>query len=687
MKRLFLSLLLFPHFFTSAQTYNGSGGLIQNNGVETYFNLNVSGLSPATIDSLHGLEEVTINILHPKVEELYIFLVSPSGTTVELTEGASCSGINYSVTCFNSNSNLAITSTVAPYNGTFRPIGYLGRFNTGQTGNGNWKLIVKDYLAFLNSGSLVSWSLKFSNTPAKPVVFNSSGLPIVVINTNNQLITETNITADLGIIYNGVGQLNHPSDPKNNYNGKAAIHIRGQTTKNFEKKAYSIELRNISGQALNSSILGMPSESDWELIAEYQDKTLMRIPLSYQLARQMGHYAARTKNVEVIVDGEYRGIYALVEKIKRNVERVNIRKLSLSDNALPFVSGGYLLKIDRTDSPGWNSLLPGNSPSGSHFFYQYCEPKDSLITTQQSNYIKTYMNDFETLMDSPNYKDPVNGYAKYVDVSSAVDYLIANEISKNVDGYRLSSYLYKKDIAQGGKLFFGPVWDYDLAWHNCNYANTTDPTGWEYLSQDSAHPSPMWWTKFMQDSNFVNKLYCRWQTLRQGVLSNNSIYQYIDSTTAALNEAQKRNFKQWPIIGTFIYPNPQYQLNASYTTEIADLKTWVNSRFAWMDANINGHCTITGASIGKENEENSISVYPNPFENTTSFKMYLKEESKVSLTIFDALGRTVISFPEATIESGRSEFILDRSHLGSSGLYFYQLKIANTTKSGKIIMQ
>ncbi|MGZ3882986.1 MAG: CotH kinase family protein [Bacteroidia bacterium] len=685
MKRFLFACLISVCFSAGSQTYNGNTGPIQNNGVETYFTCSVSGLSPAVIDSTFGFEQLCLTISHPAVQELYIYLISPSGRTVEISEGASCSGQNYTGTCFNSSAAMPITSTVAPYTGTFRPIGYLGRFNDGQTALGTWTLVVKDYLAFVNSGSLVSWSMQFGNSPPKPVILAATTLPIVIINTNNQIITDVKKTVDFAVIYNGVGQINHPGDPKNNYNGKAQIHIRGNTTQNFEKKPYSVELHDASGAKLSAPLLGMPTESDWELIAEYQDKTLMRIPMTYQLSRQMGNYAARTRNVEVIFNGEYAGVYALVEKIKIDIGRLNIRKLSTSDNAMPFVSGSYILKIDRHDVPGWFSLLSGDSPSGSHFFYQYDEPKDSVITSQQRSYIQSTMNDFENMMNSPNYADPVNGYPKLVDVPSCVDVFIVNEMSKNVDGYRLSSYLYKQDVASGGKIHLGPVWDYDIAWDNCNYANTFDPTGWEYQVQDTVYPSPVWWKKFMQDTNFVNAVSCRWNYLRQSVLKTSAIYNYIDSVSTALGSAQQRNFRQWPILGTYIFPNPQNQAGATFSGEVASLKSWISSRFTWLDNVLQNKNCVLGINALQQNSFN-VQVYPNPMENKATVKVDLGAEAELSFSLTDAFGRQIKHISLGRRPAGPSEIALSKEDL-ASGLYLYQVQVNDAVHNGKLLVE
>lgn len=681
MRKIITVSCLLITLLINAQVYNGTGGSIQNTGQNSLFPINVSDLSPATIDSVFGIEQVCLSITHPDVSELYIYLKSPNGIVVELSHGKSLTGANYTGCCFENQSGNSITLGTAPFTGTFKPIGNLGRFNTGQTGNGVWNLIVHDGFPTTNAGSLISWSIKFGNTPAHPVILNSSNLPLVFINTT-QPITDNNTPASIGIVYNGTNR-NYITDPRNNYNNKAQINIRGNTSKNFEKKSFSFETEDASGNEIDASILGMPAESDWVLIASYLDKTLIRNPLTFDLYRQMGHYSSRYKNVEVFLNNEYQGIYTLAEKLKRNINRINIEKLDPTENTLPYVSGGYIFKIDRPTEPGWYSNLPGNCPANTKFFYQYVYPNDSNITASQQNYIQGYMNDFETMMNSNTYAAPVNGYSKYIDVNSFVDFFIINELSKNIDGYRLSTFMYKKSIIEGDKLFIGPIWDYDIAWHNCNYNNAFDPAGWAYQMLDNTYPVPTWWTRLMEDDNFVDKVRCRWNSLRQNILSTSYLNNYIDVSATALNEAQQRNFRQWPTIGAYIDPNPQNQTAASYATEVSDLKNWVLNRTAWIDANLPGNCVV---GLNEHLVNANLIVHPNPMIEQTTFAMTLETESEVSLCITDLVGKEVSRYINSNVPQGDSKIVLERNQM-QSGIYLYQLEINNSVTTGKIIVQ
>ncbi|MDP1745899.1 MAG: CotH kinase family protein [Bacteroidota bacterium] len=682
-KRLSIIIVLFLFFpsLTKAQVFNGSGGPILNTGQTTYFNLLVSGLVPAQLDSTFGVESVCINLNHPTDEELYIYLESPNGRIVELAPGSSCNGVNYTNTCFDSRVSTSITMAVAPYTGTFKPTGYLGRFNNGQTGNGTWRLWVHDYLAFINSGTLISWSLNFGNSPSKPVIFTSSNLPIVFINTGNLTITDSDILVNMGIIDNGSGQRNDTSDSRNNYNGKTMIRIRGNTSRNFEKKSFALETTDMSGVELNASLLGMPPESDWVLTASYTDKSMMRNTMAYDLFRQMGNYAPRTKDVEFVLNNEYRGIYALTEKPKRSDDRINVSKLTPDENSYPEITGGYILKIDRPDEDGWYSLFGGNAQNNSSFYYQYVYPKDIVITVPQKNYINNFMDSLETALNSPTFADPTIGYQKYIDVESFIDFFIMNELSKNVDAYRLSTYLYKDNISHGGKLHIGPVWDYDIAWHNCNYGNSQSPSGWEYQLPDTVHPSPVWWSRLLQDSNFTNKLYCRWKVLRASLLDLNYLNNYIDVQSNWLNEAQQRNFTQWPILGAFIAPNPQVQLNANYSGEVTDLKNWIANRIPWLDSHILGSSCNVGIQE-EEPSEVSMNSFPNPFTNNLSViykvpdNLSSNTQAKVKIELLNVLGEQVQVLFEGNKVAGTYQEDIATAQL-ATGIYIVKLSVNN----------
>jgi subtilisin-like proprotein convertase family protein len=666
-----------------AQVFSGNTGAILNNGTNTLFTCNVSGLSQSQLDNNFGLLQVCLNITHPDNSELNVYLKSPSGTMVHLLISSSAAGSNYTNTCLDSRLSNSVTLATAPYSGSYKPIGYLGRFNNGQAGNGNWTLIVKDYLVNSNAGTLNNWSIEFGSSPPPPVSFTSSNLPIVIINTT-QPITDTDILADMGIINNAPAR-NYTTDTWNNYNGKITINLHGHSTLQFEKKPYKFATCDAAGNDSNVSILGMPAEADWILLADYTDKTLMRNFLTYDLSRSMGHYASRCKKVELILNNEYQGVYTLCEKVKRGHNRVNVSKMDSTVTTNPGITGGYIFQIDHADQIGWYSLYPGDSPSNAHFFYQQIYPKDSSINPTQAAYIKDVVDSFETAMQSPGFADTATGYPHFVEINSFIDYFIINELSKNVDSYRLSTYMYKDNISAGGKIHIGPVWDYDLAWHNCNYGNAFSPLYWQYQVGDNDFPPPTWWRTFLQDTTFANALHCRWLYLRSTILSNANLDSYIDSLVNLLSESQVRNFTQWPTLATYIWPNPQNENGANYTSEINDLKNWIDSRIAWLDSNIPG----TGSCLSGIDEvaANGVSavVYPNPFLDNFTVNYTVPQGSRVKVELLSTTGTLVDLAFDGVKAPGEYSTTISSASL-ASGLYILRIT-ENTSVLNKRIVK
>jgi hypothetical protein len=313
--------------------------------------------------------------------------------------------------------------------------------------------------------------------------------------------------------------------------------------------------------------------------------------MSCGLSNEMGHYASRTVFCEVFINNVYQGNFIGMEEIERDPERVDIAKLKKSDTTGDALTGGYIIKIDKftgAGGAGFYSNYPPSNTTGSDFiFYQYDYPEDDKIQPQQAAYIENYVDSFESALYGPNYADTAIGYRRYADERSFIDYMFINEISKNVDGYRLSSYYYKNKQSKGGKLMAGPVWDYDIAWDNADYCAAYIDTGWDYL-HDYVCPgdaTPAHWERMRQDSLFNAHVYCRWSSLRQGILSDSALFAYIDANTDYINESQIRNFLRWPELGLYTWPEPQPN-PPTYAAEILRLKEWITARTAWLDSQI-----------------------------------------------------------------------------------------------------
>ncbi|MFH0866639.1 MAG: CotH kinase family protein [Bacteroidota bacterium] len=690
-RTLYITLFFFLNYFSSqSQSYFGTGDTIPDDGTSIDFPIYVSGL-PSSIDTINfGLESVCLDIIHTWDADLQVSLVAPDGTSVLLFTGVGYDGDNFTNTCLRSDASSSIVSNWAPFTGDFRPMGSLGKVNNGQNPNGIWILRVYDTYAWADWGVHNNWSITFGNNPATVFSFYSSDIPIVVINTSGQqIVDDPKITAHMGIIDNGYGIRNYLTDNCNSYNGWIGIELRGSSSQMFPKKSYGLETRDASGNDSNAVLLGMPSESDWCLLANYSDKTMMRNCLAYNFSSFLGHYAPRTRYCEFVLNDEYQGVYMFTEKIKKDSNRVDIAKLDSNEISGDDLTGGYIFKIDKqtgSGGDGWVSNYPPMSTTqGQSIFFQYEYPKAADIVQQQKDYILAYVDSFETALNSVYFADTSIGYKKYIGVNSFIDYFIINEISKNVDGYRLSTFLHKDKESNGGKLHIGPAWDFDLAWWNADYCSGYDFTGWAYkfgdVCPDDWWQLPNWWHRLMLDTNFTGKLQCRWEYLRNNVLDTTYIFHFIDSVATYINEGQTRNFEMWPILGVYVWPNPS-PLATTYDGEIHSLKKWIRNRLAWLDDSIPGNCYVHVGISEYKNENTKLKIYPNPVSaNIVYIEIPHASYDKILIEVIDFTGKTVDSF---SFNDNMSIFTIIPPSV--KGIYLIKVTSGKKIHTGKIIV-
>ncbi len=515
-------------------------------------------------------------------------------------------------------------------------------------------------------------SITYSPIPSwftPPFILTSSNLPIVVLDTYNvDIPDEPKIDGTMGIIFNGDNQMNYMSDPFNEFYGQIAIEKRGSSSNSFPMKSYGLETRGPDSVNYNVSLFDWPSDNDWILYAPYTDKSLIRNVLTYDLGRQMGQYAPRTKLCEVILNGSYIGVYVLMERIKINPGRVNVDPLNYLDTLDNQLTGGYIIKVDKTTAGGviaWTSPYTAQAPSTGPTYYQLHDPDISELHPLQLNYIHDYVDNWETVLKSMNFANPQIGFRAFSDELSFIDYMLINELSKNVDGYRISTFLHKKRYSEGGKLFAGPLWDFNLGWGNANYCQGGQTSGWEInfnsvCQGNGANMNPFWLNRMLQDTVFANNVNCRWKDLRTSILNDSSLVHYIDSLATILTEPAVRNYNRWPILGVYVWPN-NYVGN-TYQEEINYMKNWILARTAWMDANMFGTCYSLGIF---EETKQTLKLFPNP----SSDIFYLEGLTNAAkIEIRNEMGQCIETF------TANSEIISFDASLFSNGLYFVKVK-------------
>jgi hypothetical protein len=440
----------------------------------------------------------------------------------------------------------------------------------------------------------------------------NSELPYIQIKTTSQILNEPKISGQMNIFVNKKSVL------------KTAIGIeyRGSTSFRIsDKKSYGIETRDDGGNSADIEVAGFPAESDWILTGDVFsaaghtifDPTLMHHYVGYELFRRMGDYASRSKFVELELNGTYLGVYILMEKLKRGSDRIDIKKLEPTDIDTSSVTGGYILKIDKTsgsDVTGYHPLdyylnnwdddarytehnsfrskydifrqpvtsEPYGSPYNSgkyketYFLYEY--PDADNIIEPQKKYIQDYINDFETALLTDDFTSDKRTYTNYIDRKSFIDFFIINEVCGNIDGYRLSTYMYKD---RGGKLKMGPVWDLNIGY---NLQDRVPFNDWimnynTYITND-AWMVPFWWKRLMEDPQYRSELKARWTELRANVLTTINVLGLTNSTSDYLtkNNAISRNYARWTGI------------TVNYSASVGEMNTWLRNRLEWMDSKI-----------------------------------------------------------------------------------------------------
>jgi len=437
----------------------------------------------------------------------------------------------------------------------------------------------------------------------------NSDIPLVVVDTHGQSINQ-NVYTQCSAVFierpiNGERvQITDLPD----FAGRCGIRVRGSSTAGQAKKQYSFETWDEQNNDEPASILGLPADSDWVLYAPFHwDPALINNALAYEFSRQVGRYACRTRACEVylntgagkVTQNHYVGVYYFMEKIRVNDDRVDIDRLRPWDSVETVISGGYILAIDRADPDG-----PGFYTSRGTGRFTYIDPQEPEVTPAQRTWILGYLNQLETALYGTNFADPVNGYAKYMDVPSHIDHSLINLLPMNVDAFRLSGYMAKP---RNGKLCAGPVWDFDRAFESTD-SRDDNPYAWNGTGDATRFFEYVWYGRLHQDIDFWQRYIDRWYELRQDQFSTDNINSMIDELADEVREAAERNYARWP------GESPRF---GGFQGEINNIKTWLANRANWIDDQFVKPPTMTpnaghaepGDSVTLENPNASGTIY------------------------------------------------------------------------------
>lgn len=404
--------------------------------------------------------------------------------------------------------------------------------------------------------------------------FTSSNLPVIVITTDINpstgkaytIVDEPKVPATMKLINRRDGSRNYLTDQNNsehlNYSGKIMIEIRGSSSKELPKKPYGFTTVTSAGSNNNVSLLDMPKENDWILNSLAFDPSLMRDYLAYETYRHTGNYSSRGKYCEVLINGNYHGLYLLLEKIKADENRVNITKLNTTDNYGESITGGYITKSDKTT---------GNDPvawriGSSEFIHHSPTPQE--VTSQQNTFI---YNRFAALNSAASTKNNsiTTGIPSVIDIPSFVDFMLLNELFSNVDGYQYSTFFHKD---RNGKLRAGPIWDFNLTLGNDLFQWNYDRSKTNIHQFENGNTGAPFWKNLYYNATFKCYLAKRWAELSVpgGVLNYSEIEKLINSTAALISESVAREQTKWNTVST-------------HSANIAAMKNWLKLRISWMN--------------------------------------------------------------------------------------------------------
>jgi spore coat protein CotH len=404
----------------------------------------------------------------------------------------------------------------------------------------------------LRSGASAVKVVALNRTATFDIIFENelidTGLPVVYIETDNhQTIDSKEVYVNANMIIRDKGKVVN----------EGALRIRGRgnaTWISYPKKPYKLKLDEKAG------LLGMEADKDWVLLANYCDKTLMRTSIAFRLSELMNFpWTPKARFVEVVLNGKYLGNYQLTEGIKQDAKRVNIPKR------------GYIVERDGyyQQEPIWFETQIRK------YGYSFKNPDTDDITQDEISYIQNYLDEFEKVLFSDKFSDPISGFRKYMDLKSFARWYVFQQILANMD---TNVYLTKDDRTDATKLFMGPVWDFEwsmgIGWYDGVRPRPANYPVW--------NGNAFYFDRLLQDPGFADEVKSEWKTYRS---LSTEILKHIDGLKQELAESQKLNFQRWDIMDQRISVGGIPM--GSFEEEVECDIQFFNNHINWLETSIN----------------------------------------------------------------------------------------------------
>jgi beta-glucanase (GH16 family) len=380
-----------------------------------------------------------------------------------------------------------------------------------------------------------------------------TGLPIIYITTTNYAGIDSKEEYVTGTVRVDGGR-HVPDMPL------TAIEIKGRGNSTWglhPKKPYQMKFSS------KEEFLGMPEDKKWIFLAEHSDKTMLRNTTVFEMGYISNlDWTPQSEFSEIYLNNQYQGTYNITQKVEETNRRVAI------------TNDGFLLEIDQP-----HRLGPGDVYFSTDQFNVIAIKEPNIEQVDENGlsfnqdpryiYVKNFVNEFENVLFSSNFTNPLSGYAAYIDVDSFVDWFLINEIIKNVDARWYSSIYFH--LIPGDKIKMGPLWDHDLGFGNTDYADSQYTNGW-WIQQN------YWINRLLDDPNFVSKVKTRFDFFRN---NEQYILNKIDAYAERLQWAQQENDDRWQTLGQYVWPNSV--VFQTYQEEVNHMKQWYQTRMNWLD--------------------------------------------------------------------------------------------------------
>ncbi len=339
----------------------------------------------------------------------------------------------------------------------------------------------------------------------------------------------------------------------------ASAKIRGRGNSTWiaptDKKPYKLKLDAAA------PLLGLPADKNWALLANYYDRTMLREALAFSWGNASSlAWTPRTVFVELILNGDYRGVYQVAETVDVAPSRVAVDPMSATDDAGAALTGGYLAEIDakagtQYGDPGDVTHVRG-ALSGTPFTIKDPDPP----TDAQIGYLQQQIDTAENDIAADANGDP-QAYARLgseLDLQSFADWYVISEMARNYDSWYSSSYLYKP---RNGPLTMGPLWDFDLSMGTYFFSKQPSDDAW-------VRGRSPWFDYLLKDPRFLALVKSRYAVLRPTIVGANRTIDGLDRQirTARANDAVRWGYTE------------------NLDGQVSELRQWLSARQRWFDA-------------------------------------------------------------------------------------------------------